>query len=170
MDLNKIGLMVGILALMLAIPLAVVANLLTPRVREWYSTTSSKRLKKRIAQLEEKLRQSGQEWTFSQAEWETFDQGFIAATATFISLALLCTFLGLAIASTIQTLRHVMSRIDSLFLLILVFVGYLLNMMYLARLTIKRSRAWELHTPMGRDGLLHEIEGLKSIAAQQGIL
>ena len=48
MDLNKLGFAVGMLALLLAVPLSVVANLLTPKLRNWYSTTSLKRVEKRL--------------------------------------------------------------------------------------------------------------------------
>jgi hypothetical protein len=164
MDLNKIGLAVGVLALMLAIPLAVVANLLTPRVREWYSTTSSKRLKQRIAELEEKLGQSEQEWTFTQGEWAVFSQGFVAGSSILTSIALLCTFLGLAIAATIKTLIHVVhGKIDIILLLLLALNGYSTSMFFAIRLLTRRSRAWELHTTMGRDYLSHEVERLRAI-------
>jgi hypothetical protein len=46
---------VGIIALVLAIPLAVIANLLTPTVRQWWATTSTNRRKKRIKELNERL-------------------------------------------------------------------------------------------------------------------
>jgi hypothetical protein len=36
MDVNKLGLYIGILALLFAVPLAVIANLITPRIRDWY--------------------------------------------------------------------------------------------------------------------------------------
>jgi hypothetical protein len=48
-ELNKIGLTVGVLALVLAVPLAIVANLLTPSIGKWYGATSHKRRIKRLS-------------------------------------------------------------------------------------------------------------------------
>jgi len=56
MDTGKIGLLVTGIAVILAIPLSVVANLLTPRLQSWYSTTSQKRAKKRLGHSEHSSR------------------------------------------------------------------------------------------------------------------
>lgn len=48
-----------LIAIALAIPLSVVANLLTPRLRDWWSHRSKKRLEDRIAQLEWQLKAPG---------------------------------------------------------------------------------------------------------------
>ncbi|PYV64335.1 MAG: hypothetical protein DMG97_35175 [Acidobacteria bacterium] len=72
MDANRLGLIIGLLAFLLAVPLAVVANLLTPSVRDWYSTTSQKRLRRRLAQLQERARKMQTEWLFTPAEWATY--------------------------------------------------------------------------------------------------
>jgi hypothetical protein len=45
-----------LIAIALAVPLSVVANLLTPRLRDWWSQSSKKRLKDRIAELESALK------------------------------------------------------------------------------------------------------------------
>jgi hypothetical protein len=45
-----------LIAIALAIPLSVVANLLTPRLRDWWSQRSKKRLQDRISVLEHDLR------------------------------------------------------------------------------------------------------------------
>ncbi len=72
MDTNKVALTVSVVALFLTIPLSIVGNLLTPRVRTWYSTTNQKRLLNRIEQLQYRLFQTHREWTFSPAEWEMY--------------------------------------------------------------------------------------------------
>src|ERR1700734_732032 len=76
MELNKLGFAVGVLALVLAVPLAVLANLLTPRVRDWYSTTALKRLEKRILELRATLTRSEGTWTFTPGEWEIYETAF----------------------------------------------------------------------------------------------
>jgi hypothetical protein len=52
---------IGIIALLLAIPLSVLANLLTPTVKNWLSQFSRKRLLKRIENLEFNLRRFDKE-------------------------------------------------------------------------------------------------------------
>jgi len=47
--------LVGLLALLLAVPLSIAANLLTPVVRNWYAASSKKRLARRISELEKQL-------------------------------------------------------------------------------------------------------------------
>jgi hypothetical protein len=47
---------VGVAAFLLAIPMAVVANLLTPRVQAWWATTTNARKDKRINKLKTRLK------------------------------------------------------------------------------------------------------------------
>jgi hypothetical protein len=85
MDTNKLGFIIGMLALLLAIPLAVAANLLTPTVRNWYSTTSLKRLNKRIAALDYKIGVAQIQWTFTPAEWECYRANHRTGTSVIVS-------------------------------------------------------------------------------------
>lgn len=52
MDSGKLSLVIGITALVLAVPLAIFANILTPKITEWYSRSSRQRAQRRIAELE----------------------------------------------------------------------------------------------------------------------
>jgi hypothetical protein len=72
MDAGRISLMIGVLALLLAVPLAVIANLLTPKVQRWYATTSRAAMRARIAEIDEKLKQLEGEWKFTKSEWATY--------------------------------------------------------------------------------------------------
>lgn len=45
-----------LIAIVLAIPLSIIANLFTPRLRDWWATTSQRRLERRIAELESVLK------------------------------------------------------------------------------------------------------------------
>ena len=72
MDSNKSGLVISILAMVLAIPLAIVANFMTPYALNWYSTTSQERLTQRIAYLQEQLDKVKNEWMFTPADWEMY--------------------------------------------------------------------------------------------------
>lgn len=58
---------VTVLAFVLAIPMAIAGNLLTPRAATWWATTSEKRRHRRIAKLEEELRRLKQQSTESKS-------------------------------------------------------------------------------------------------------
>ena len=45
----------GLLAFILAVPMSIAANMLTPLVNSWWATTSQQRLKSRINKLEEQI-------------------------------------------------------------------------------------------------------------------
>jgi len=54
-DASSWGLFISILALILAFPLSLLANLLTPRIRNWWAERSINSLTHRIADLEKEL-------------------------------------------------------------------------------------------------------------------
>jgi hypothetical protein len=93
MDIGKLGLIVGGLALLLAIPLAVVANMLTPRVQDWYSTTSLKRTHNRLRELRLRLELSEATWKFSPGEWEIYRANFRNKQSSAFALLTVCSFL-----------------------------------------------------------------------------
>jgi hypothetical protein len=72
MDVNKIALVLAIVALILMYPVGVFANLTSPRIRDWYSTRSQKGLRERIVELEQRLERSRSTWTFTPAEEEMY--------------------------------------------------------------------------------------------------
>jgi hypothetical protein len=67
-ELNKAGLLIGVLAFIWAVPLAVLANMLTPRATTWWSTTSRERIKRRIAELDPLLQEAEGRWIFTGRE------------------------------------------------------------------------------------------------------
>jgi hypothetical protein len=93
MDIGKIGLIATAAAVFLAIPLSVVANLLTPRVQSWYGTTSQTRLRKRLRKLEVELLISEQGWTFTPSEWAAYKTGCMWSLGLTLGLAGLFYFL-----------------------------------------------------------------------------
>lgn len=54
-DLATWGIILSIAAIALAIPLSVIGNLLTPKVRNWWAGRSAKAMRRRINELEENL-------------------------------------------------------------------------------------------------------------------
>jgi hypothetical protein len=64
---------ITVLALVFAVPLSVAANLLTPLVRDWWGTTSDRRLQKRLDTLEKELAYANTEQLFNDAEVRILD-------------------------------------------------------------------------------------------------
>jgi hypothetical protein len=73
LDLNHLGLAIGLLALILAIPLSVAANLVTPKIQNWLSSRSLQKLQARILDLEVDLKVAEEETLFSEAEWTIYE-------------------------------------------------------------------------------------------------
>src|ERR1700678_1516272 len=83
MDWNKVF---DVVAVALAVPLSVAANLLTPRIRDWYSTTTQRRLRKRLSALEQEYEDVENEPLWSRAEAEIFK------TISFVGLDIVFLF------------------------------------------------------------------------------
>jgi hypothetical protein len=90
-----IALLVTAIAIVLAIPMSIVANLLTPPIRYWYSSSSQKRIKKRLSKLKDTLQASEQDWSFTPSEWATYKaNAFLGVGIVFGIDAMLITPLG----------------------------------------------------------------------------
>lgn len=160
MDINRFGVAVGIVALFLAVPLTILGNILTPHVREWYSTTSSKRLQRRIAQIEATLSLAKTAWTFTQPEWAIRDTLDELRRSLHFFANTLCTLLMLAIIFWWHALESTLgvphpgvalSLVFGLVLLIFAasrFVNHLEQRNY--------DRARDLHSNVGRRELNDE--------------
>jgi hypothetical protein len=158
MNLNKIGLLIGTLALILAVPLAIVANLLTPTVRDWYITTNQKRLRKRLDLLTKRLDQSEHQWAFSAAEWKTqrtiigLVLILVLAVHTFWSLALIIL---LNYSKVLPADRHY-------FIHIIVLMGYVGNLLLVVKFMHKDNENRIMHSVVGREELRTEIKKLEA--------
>jgi hypothetical protein len=70
MDINHLGLYIGIAAFFFAIPLAIIANILTPMAtNRWNNSTRARRVRALVA-LEEKINYAETTWIFTPKEWE----------------------------------------------------------------------------------------------------
>jgi hypothetical protein len=163
MDLNRIGFAVGIIALFLAIPLAIVANLLTPLVRDWYSTSSQRRLHERLAKLQERLRSSEQGWTFTPAEWQIYrDTGLIAriALAAFHGIFTIVLLLLILYRDVLRTTIKTHSTWNYWELVLLVLLMYSFNIFLAIRFLRRYDRSRTMHSTIGREDLTKEIARL----------
>jgi hypothetical protein len=179
MDLNKIGLAVGVLAFILAIPLAVIANLLTPKVRDWYSTTSLKRINRRLIELAVRLKTSEGLWTFTPAEWEIYRAGFRRTQASAIAMVgifyavigvmLMGLFFYKASGGTIRVRTLPWSdRVPLELVLLIATLAIAENAVDLVVVTRRYQKHFYMHTATGRDSLRVAIEALKAVRSRYG--
>lgn len=73
-DLGWWGFWIGLLALFLAVPLAVIGNILTPKILNWWAARSRAALEKRIAKLEAELADMDSKETITLIEGHTLSQ------------------------------------------------------------------------------------------------
>lgn len=71
----------GLIALLLAVPLGIAANLLTPTIKNWWAKGSEKRLLKRIEDLEKELKICSREIDFKYNAW--LSENIISILETF---------------------------------------------------------------------------------------
>jgi len=67
-DKSTLGIILGLVAILLAIPLNLVANLVTPKIRNWWAERSVTGLKRRIAELQNELTKANQYPFISEGE------------------------------------------------------------------------------------------------------
>jgi hypothetical protein len=90
MDLGKLSLILSCVAVLLSIPLSVLANILTPKIRDWWTAhTGQPRLNKRIQALQHGLHVAEEEWCFTHAEWEIYEESIWCKNILLLGGALL---------------------------------------------------------------------------------
>ncbi|HEX6822686.1 MAG TPA: hypothetical protein VF123_11560 [Candidatus Sulfotelmatobacter sp.] len=178
MDINKVALMLAIAALILAIPLSIAGNLLTPIVRDWYSTSSFRRLNRRIEQLTITLKQSQASWVFTPAEWEMYVLGFIRNQVICYALvAVMYLVLGISsVAVGIYQQTHLGFRLRTLpssdrQVLLMATIGSLvvvLTIVVTAQLEwLRFNKNRRMHTTEGWHRIKQEIDRLCLIRYQR---
>jgi nitrate reductase gamma subunit len=152
----------------LAVPLAVIANLLTPRVRGWYGTTSYERTKKRLALLEKKLEKAKQEWLFTPAEWTTYHMVVLASMFVLLGfLIVFSTALLMELAAKKELLR-LMSLSLYVQFLASAALGYLTVAGFFILSGRRASKTRQMHSEKGREEMEEEIIRLKALKESWG--
>jgi hypothetical protein len=155
----KLGVIIGII---LAIPLSVVANLITPYVREWWSTTSQERLNHRIDRLRILLKEFEQSWTFTEQEWVIVRNlaVYTQVVLTFLELVFLC------FACTVMFVQEPLVRLFGhfrpTFISIMFMTGYLATGLFSLLIARKRNEMRRMHTEPGRRDLREELNKLEA--------
>jgi hypothetical protein len=162
LDLNKVGLMIGVLALLLAVPLAVIANLLTPRVRDWYSTSSRSRIRKRLTEIESRLHVAESSWTFTPGEFASYRAHYDTIRIISSGVHGGCSAILFGTAAYARFFQK-----DQVFGIELVaFSTFVSNLIYYIGFLRTYRCNREQHTRIGREELKQELERLQSLAAK----
>jgi len=164
--------MVGVLALVLAVPLAIIANILTLLVRKWWSTTSDKRLRRRIAKLEGKVLIAESTWKFTPAEWLIRRAVYrlskvvvVGFHAIFSLLAIVVVIYHSQIKAVLPVEYHPTATAWGIaFVVLCAYVG---NLVLGALARRMRDLEQEMHSEMGLQDLKHEIARLTSLCVKR---
>jgi hypothetical protein len=148
------GIVLGILAIMLAFPLSLVANLVAPKIRNWWARRSAAALSRRIARLETELANAKKYASISDGEALILD--FMQGMGT-VAGGLSTTFL--AIAWLICPSSPNIARIGS-FVLILFGFSFTVALAIVLRLI---ERSLNMRSSRGRNLLQ---ENLTELAAK----
>jgi len=161
MDVNRLSMWIGLLALALAVPLAVIANLLTPVIRNLYSSTNQNRLRKRLGELTATLQRSESQWTFTAAEWEIYRAYDMIGNFMFVfaHTILTCLFLPAFVFHMLrpQVLPHI---VTSAMGVVAAFLVGNLYFFFWRRVIVERTR--EMHSTEAREELRKEIKYLEA--------
>ncbi len=161
MNASRISFVVCTVALFLVFPSFLLANLIAPNTRDWFSTRSQKKLKERIADLEIRLRFAEDQRTFTPAERGSarakFVVGLIFGFAGLVILACVILVMG---PSGLLVPSH-----SKLFVLLKITanVGYFATLGFMVHLESTDRRRLEIHSTEGREKLRERIGGLKKL-------
>jgi hypothetical protein len=158
MDISRIGLFVGLISFILAIPLAVGANLLTPRVQLWWNATTERRRLDRLEVIRKQLKRSENQALFNEVHWAIIREirGLYAGLVLGIH-GLLALCLLVIIYSYSAPFRELGTRRGSVIIAMTTDFGVFLFFIRMARRT---REYWREHTIEGRASLLEEATKL----------
>jgi hypothetical protein len=153
-DLREWGPSVAVIALVLAVPLNILPNVVAPRLLDWWRSRSVRKLKKRVAQLEARLTVLKQMPAFSEAEDLIYRANY-TAHAPLLLFAYACY--GGGILGTIRYWSVLPYRY-----VIVCFLVISQGATYAAGVVVIRMRRrWRQRTPLGQKKLQARIDKLK---------
>lgn len=177
------GIGLAVAALILHIPLTMLAHHYAPKIEDCLASRSTGRLTARIAKLQAKLMKSEEaQWNFTRGEWEIFD-----LCRGILMVVLLVLYIGSVVAVGIAAeLRGVGDQLgaktDAAFnnlplqyrmivlgAAILLLVSGLVSFSYFLVIDRLRERWLYEHTEMGRERLREQIDKLRAHAKAAGI-
>lgn len=170
---NKVGLLIGVIALILAVPLAVIANLITPRCREWYSSRSRSRRMERIVVLKSFIYDAEHTWLFAPEEWEIFRANHLAHR----NLLVLIMFILGAISAVPGALALSWAKLITKFgpnvgrfiavncalLAFTLFVPYFTTALIFLYHAYRYQKTRQLHSAEGREEIKNELAKLRAM-------
>jgi hypothetical protein len=130
MDRTELAIWITILSIVFAPAWGILANLITPKLLRWWSSTSLSRLQDRITRLEKRLTDASSTWHFTAAQWDLRDTFLTVALAIYAAvlfglLLLWLNTVGLA-ATMVSEHVHasvVLARPDAYGFLVALFAG-----------------------------------------------
>jgi len=163
LDINHLGFIIGVVALGLAIPLAIIANLLTPKVNNWWSTRSQVRLNIRIQEQESEIRANESTWLFTDAERSIYRQIRAAQRTVALFVHVLLGALIILLPIFRRDIQDHVSNLTSTIvpgITIILLIGMFGN--WLNAFSFRDSlRTWRANTQMGRNEVKQELENLR---------
>jgi len=146
------GIILAVAAILISIPLNLVGNLLTPKVRNWWAERSATALKQRIAELQNKLAKANQYPFISDGE------SFILSIINGVILAtggVLISFWGMALAAF--RALHGSGDIEFLLYAVAAFL-FIMTLVYLLPRII--DKILERRSPYEREALGQNLKRL----------
>jgi hypothetical protein len=163
-DLTKLGLVVAIVAILLAIPLSVLANLLTPRIQNWWSQRSAKSLRSRIHKLQQELAEYQPYALIDEASAYTLWGIFMISTMCLLLIRLLA-----AVAFMVLMIGTHSEKIN---IPVLISLVVMLGSIELFAYGLKKTFFKELnefrwrHSPVRREDISNDIRKLQEKLAK----
>jgi hypothetical protein len=164
---------IWILSILLALPLGIAANLITPMLVRWWSETSLARIEKRVRNLEKMRPEVAGTWHFTPAQWDIRNTVLIAALAIYAAvlfgvLLQWANTVGIAAIKVSQGVHAsaVLAKSDAYGFLVALFLGLVFMLATVAwfQWKIGFPPFRSVHGPTALEELDREIEKLRKKA------
>jgi hypothetical protein len=171
-DLAWWGAVLSVLALILMLPVAILANLLTPKLRNWWSERSIASLKKRIENLEKQLADYEQNYPLLTPTEHHILRGIDVVgmvTAVGVQMIAVLILVGTVVVPSLWR-THGRVQVDyRLPLTLLAFVALAFSFSVIMVVLKGIAKFRRKRSPIDRDFLRESIEKLKERLAQRTI-
>jgi hypothetical protein len=158
-DLGEWGFYLGVVALILALPLNILANFISPRLKDWWSTRSRHKLIQRISFLEARLLSGRAQPPMTPAEDEI--HGLIYRMSSMIRVSFHLVYVTVLMMATAYGTSLPGGKATIIGLFLMAAIGILFNQFEGLAQAEKRI-LWVDRTTRGQAQLQQQIDALKS--------
>lgn len=153
-NLGEWGFWIGILAILLAYPLALLANVTSPRIENWWAARSAKALRERISHLERRLAFIKRQELLS--EYEEIVLRSLARLITAIA-QIAGAFFAVGLVVTIEAFpKYILLAVAA------AITGVLANSAFITYVSFPISKFLSVRTTKGREKVEADIKMLKA--------